>query len=258
MLTKDLIDFGLSEKEAKVYIALLELEISPVNEIAKKAEINRSTVYVTLNSLIGRGLVSITENKNVQQYSAVSPEAILREAEARAQKYEIIRSNIEKIIPEMKALHKDTKQKPMVKVFEGKESMITSLAETLSSKEKLVRICSSAKMLFEIIPEFLPIYAEKRVALGVEIKAIFPLTKETKDLVLILPKLYSAVYIPENKYAIPADIAIWDNKIGYSIIQDKKITTIIIESLEIAEIMKSIFDMAYNEGVEIGEKVVYK
>ncbi len=71
MLIKDLIEFGLSEKEAKIYIALLELEIATVNEIAKKAGVNRSSTYVTLDGLISKGFVSISDDKNIRHYCAV-------------------------------------------------------------------------------------------------------------------------------------------------------------------------------------------
>jgi hypothetical protein len=197
--------------------------------------------------------VSISDS-NIRQYSAISPEAILRSAEINAVKYERIRSNIEKIIPEMKALHKDTKQRPLVKIFEGKEGLISALAETLTAKDKTVRVCTSAKMLFEVIPEFLPLWIRKRVESNVFIKMILPLTKATREIVQIEPKLYDAVYIPEEKYSIPADIAIWDNKIAYGVVQGSKITTIMIESEEVTGIMRGIYDMAFAEGERIGKK----
>lgn len=37
LLVKQLIEFGLSEKEARVYLALLELEIAAVSETTKTA-----------------------------------------------------------------------------------------------------------------------------------------------------------------------------------------------------------------------------
>ena len=48
---KTLISVGFSEKEAAVYLALLELEVAGVTEIAKKSNIKRSSTYVVLESL---------------------------------------------------------------------------------------------------------------------------------------------------------------------------------------------------------------
>ena len=37
-------ELGLSEKEAKVYLALLQFDRSTINELAKKTGVNRTTV----------------------------------------------------------------------------------------------------------------------------------------------------------------------------------------------------------------------
>ena len=59
-ITKEkLQELGLSEKEARVYLALFELGPSVVSGLAKKAGINRSTTYVILETLAKRGLVSV-------------------------------------------------------------------------------------------------------------------------------------------------------------------------------------------------------
>jgi sugar-specific transcriptional regulator TrmB len=51
MLTNTLQHLGYSEKEAKVYLALLELGTSPASTIARFIGENRVTVYSTLKIL---------------------------------------------------------------------------------------------------------------------------------------------------------------------------------------------------------------
>ena len=58
MTKEKLQKLGLSDKEASVYLAMLELGPSVVSDIAKKANINRSTVYVVLEFLKKRGIPS--------------------------------------------------------------------------------------------------------------------------------------------------------------------------------------------------------
>jgi len=62
MLLKDLTSLGLSDKEAKTYLTLLELEVASVAEITKASGLNRSSTYVTLEMLKKRGLVNINHN----------------------------------------------------------------------------------------------------------------------------------------------------------------------------------------------------
>ncbi len=247
MLTKDLVEFGLSEKESCVYLALLELETASANEISKKTAINRSTSYVVIDSLIKKGFVTISNDKNVRQYNAVSPESILRSAEDMAIKYENIKNKIEKIVPEMLALHKDTKQKPVVKVYEGKQGLVNAFENTLKSREKFMRVYSSPSNLNSIIPNYLIEYVQKRFKLGIKMQGIHPDNEVHRNIMNMGPKKFDKyVLVPTEKYKFPADLAIYDDTIGY-MTSDHGGLAVMIESKEVADVMKNIFDLALEE-----------
>ena len=61
LIAKQLINFGFSEKEAKIYLALLELEAATVFETAKLSGVNRSSAYVVLEALKKKGFVGISD-----------------------------------------------------------------------------------------------------------------------------------------------------------------------------------------------------
>ena len=75
-LAYELQKIGLSHKEAKVYLANLELGQSSVQNIAKKASVNRATTYVILNSLIEKGLCSTFMQNKKTFYAASDPEQL--------------------------------------------------------------------------------------------------------------------------------------------------------------------------------------
>ena len=54
-MLKELQDMGLSEKEAKIYLASLEIGRATADQLAKQAKIVRSTTYVQLESLMKKG-----------------------------------------------------------------------------------------------------------------------------------------------------------------------------------------------------------
>ncbi len=249
LLIKQLMEFGLSEKEAEAYLTLLELEIASVSELAKSANINRSSMYVVLSSLQKKGLVSVSEDKKVQKYIAISPEILLREAESNAKKTEEIKNRISIIIPELKALHKDTKQKPKIKVFEGKQGIINAFEDTLNNKEKIMRVSSSVKNISEFLPGYFPMYVKRRIELGIKMYGIHPHDKMARQIIkdiLRFDKFDEPLFISPKKYKFPADMAIYDNKIAYMSLE-KNGLAITIESKEIADVMKSVFDLAYEE-----------
>jgi len=254
-LTKKLIDFGLSEKEAKVYLATLELEVASVNEISKQSGINRSSTYVVLEALKKRGLIGISDDKNIRKYIAASPDTLLHSAQSAAKKQEDIRSEIEGIVPELRALYKDVKHKPIVKIYQGKEGLISSFEDTLHCKEKLMRVSSSPGDLEKILPGYLLEYVKRRLQLGIKMYGIHPDDDLHRWYIKNSPESSDKyVLISREKYKFSADIAIYDDKVGLMSAQNGGIS-IGIQSKVIAEVMKSIFDLAYKEAARSGTEI---
>lgn len=212
-LIKNLMDFGLGEKEAEVYLALLELELGSVGEIAKATNINRSSIYVVLEALKKKGLVSMSDDKKVQRYVAISPEALFQEAKDQAKRAEDIRIKISEIIPKLKALNKGVKPKPKVRVFEGDQGIQAALEDSLDCKEKIIRM-----------------YTDR------QLKKLDP------------KKVDKFLIIPKNGNVSSVKVLICDNKISY-ILPNQNGSAIIVENKEVADTMKSVFDLAY-EGIK--------
>src|SRR3989338_4220338 len=82
---------GLNEREAKVYLAALELGPSPVQKIAQRADIPRATAYLVLDDLRQKGFVSTYDEGKKTFFVAESPERLLvflkeREVEVKTQR----------------------------------------------------------------------------------------------------------------------------------------------------------------------------
>lgn len=58
MLEKYLQEIGLSEKEAQIYLALLQVDNDSIQGLSNRTKINRTTLYPVLESLSKKGLVS--------------------------------------------------------------------------------------------------------------------------------------------------------------------------------------------------------
>ena len=81
MLERDLQEIGLNEKEAKVYLAALELGQSVVQDIAKKAGVNRATTYFVIEGLMKMGLMSSFHKGKKQYFVAADPDRLIRVVE---------------------------------------------------------------------------------------------------------------------------------------------------------------------------------
>ncbi len=252
---KQLVNFGLSEKEARIYLSLLELEVSTVFEIAKHAEINRSSTYVVLEALIKKGFVSISNEKKVQRYIAVSPDTLLHSARIAAKRQDEVTLGVESIIPELKALHKATKTRPIVKIFEGENAakeVYFDLFSTNNTKE--LRTFANPFLIFERVPDFQN-QDKERGKRGIKMFAINPASKEVIELYKrVKPSQPAeALMIPEEKFNFSSDIGIYGNKVAF--VSSKENFGIIIENKEIAEILKNSFDLAWEEAKRLSKQI---
>lgn len=140
-----LIQFGLNDKEASVYLALLELGTATVHPIATKAGIKRPTTYLILDELQKKGLVSMVPRVKKVLYTAESPEKLLNDMH---KKQELIK----RFMPNMMALYNAKLDKPQVLLFEGKDAVRETYDKILNAKE--VAWFSTIKDVLSVYPEF--------------------------------------------------------------------------------------------------------
>lgn len=72
-IKENLIKFGLSEQESKVYYSALKFVNASVYVISKQSGINRTACYPVLEKLIKLGLVSKAKKKGKTIYRSASP-----------------------------------------------------------------------------------------------------------------------------------------------------------------------------------------
>lgn len=261
MLTKNLIDFGLSEKEAKVYIAALELETATANEIAKKSGVNRSSTYVVIESLKKQGLISATEGEIVKQYSATPPGVLLNLAKKRAEKQESLKNMIEAMVPNLEALHKDTRHRPKVFVYEGEQRIKEAYFEELSSlkvSKDIYRTYEDPGEMDKYLPGYIEKDSTERKRKKIRLHGINPNTKEIRGLMEKYKSMQTQdenLLIPVNRFRFPKkpiDFAVYGDEVTFSSLSQS--FAIVIKHQEIADTLKNIFDLAWSEAKRLDQK----
>ena len=105
-------DLGFSEREIKVYLALLELGATTVGPIAAKTRLQHSKVYQTLEKLIDRGLVSFIIKSKTKYFQAQNPKQILNILKEKEKRFS-------EILPKLKQKQENSKEKQIATVYEG-------------------------------------------------------------------------------------------------------------------------------------------
>lgn len=243
-------NFGFSEKEAHVYIGLLEIGKGTVTQISRKAGINRTTGYDILNSLAQKGVVSISGKEPKQEYAAESPTAITNYLKKQIEHISEHIKKSEEIIPDLTLLHA-LKNRPKIRFYEGKNGLEHVYEDTLTSSET-IRAYASVEDVHATLPNYFPEYYKRRAKKNISIRAIFPRTKEAIELQKNdQDEKRETVFVSPDTYNFSPEINIYDNKVMIASWREK--LGIIIESEEIAGAMKKIYELAWIGAKELSK-----
>ena len=232
-------------------MALLELGKGTVSEITRKANLNRTTGYDVLDGLVAKGLASVSGKEPKQEYIAESPDKIeaLLKREVNATEEHL--KEIKNILPELKSLH-NVAGRPKVRFYEGKQGLIEVYEDTLTSHETILAYATVDDM-HRALPNYFPEYYKRRAEKGVAIRAIIPATeigkeRASKD----KEEMRETALIPPDKYYFSPEINIYDDKVMIASWREK--LGIIIESAEIADAMKKIYELAWAEAKRLDKE----
>lgn len=246
---------GLSQKEAQIYVATLELgEASPVSTIAKKAEVNRTTAYDVLETLVAKGLVITSTHKKYQFYRAQPPEKLTTYLKEQSDKFARLADETEEIMPELNAHYRALTGRPRVYFYEGEEGLVRVYEETLTSSEEILAYASD-QVNQEAISWYFPKYYKRRAAKKIPIRALFPDTpKDRERHSLDKDELRQSRLLPKDIMDFTPEVNFFDNKIMIADWKEK--LGIIIESEEIAKVFKQSFELAWEAAGKYHKKLM--
>lgn len=237
---------GLSENEARIYMAMLELGPSVVVEIARKAQINRPTTYVQIESLKKKGLVS-TQTKGKKQFFIVeSPDKLELLIDNEIKAVEDKKNELNNFLPELLNLFNTSGQRPHVKFFEGKDGVLALQKEFLKTDDSPIYGITSIDNVFEIFPEFENTYIKKRVHKKIPSKTIYtskkgPILKESDE-----SSMRESKYVEPGKLPLGIDITIFKDKVAIIALKGK-VSGTLIEHREVADSFRAIFELVWSK-----------
>lgn len=234
-LEEQLQTLGLNEKEAKIYLASLELGLTSVQNIAKKAQIKRSTVYELMENLLKQNLITIVPKGKKRYFLAAEP-THLTQVIAHKQK------TLNQILPELEALSKVSPIKPKIRFYEGEEGIKSVYADTIKEGKDLLAFVSVATAYESPLINYLnEQYIKQRTAKKIMAKVIAP----DSSLALSYKKRDKVEYrqtklIAEKDYPFSIEINIYGNKVAFMSFKSNELMGVILESKEIAKTMSLI------------------
>jgi len=229
---------GLNQKEAKVYLATLELGEASIQEIAKKSGVKRTSIYNLIDDLIKREIIHVVIKKKKKKFVATEPTALKEMITQR-------KKALEEVLPDLKMLSGVTKKKPRVRFYEGLEGIKAVYNDNLIDK-KSIKAFTGVTRGYEVLGSYGNEYIAKRVTTKIDIRVIAPDDTggkmfKRKDRI----SRRTTRLIPKKKFPFEIEINIYGNKASFISYNKQRLMGVIIESPEIAKTMSSIFDFAW-------------
>ena len=264
MLTDILSELGLNPSEINVFMVLQERGSLPASKVAKFAGVNRTTAYMILQKLMGRGLIRQDLDSKVAKFSAGRPETLLYYVEEKRKKLDDLKSTIERILPELESLNPAT-HLPKIQLFEGLEGTINcyyKLLDIAKNYDKKIMRSYVMPANLERTPELYSFihkkYIKKRVQMGVMVKNI---TTATEDGIKLFradkESLRETRLVPLEVFAFNAsEINIMGDYFHFLSYGKKRMISVIIHDEEFAATQRAVWDIAWEKAGEEHEKIL--
>lgn len=251
MLQERLQEIGFSQSEAKIYTELLKIGPQAVSVIAKRLSMNRTTAYSILNSLEKKGVVSSYINKNVKFFSANDPNCFVAYLDRKCQIFKYHRSQFLNMVPQFREIvEKYDFKKPIISYFEGKEGVKHVIYDSITVQNELRSYVSINKDVESELKDFLIEYKNIRINKKIPLKAIVPdainireffnnnYNDNMTEILYVSPRILNGLF--------EGEMNIYDDKVCIINLSKGDEYGVVIQSKEIANMHKIIFDVAWN------------
>jgi sugar-specific transcriptional regulator TrmB len=251
-LEQELVKVGLTEKEAKVYLAALELGPSTAQSIAAKATVNRPTTYVMIESLIKRGLMSSFEKGKKRFFVATEPTNLSRLLDAELVALSAKRLHIERTLPSLISLSLSA-ETPKVELYEGKVGLLNvhhdliNIAKRTGSIDNIAAIDNSRLVTSE--EEMQPLWDEI-VKNNIRVRTIYSKTGPPQEYPQSKSLNWQARRLPIDKFNFTGELSIYGDRVAALAFRKHEIA-VVIQSQDIADTMRALFELAWTAADQI-------
>ncbi|MFZ2886186.1 MAG: helix-turn-helix domain-containing protein [Minisyncoccia bacterium] len=123
---------GFTDKQARVYLSLLELGESSAYPIARKSGLKTPTTYVILKELLELGVVHAVPRAKKKLFRPLDPKQLFAKAESRF-------VDAKAALPSILALVSSPSLAPVTRSFSGKTQLLNAYFDTLTKPDKMLR-----------------------------------------------------------------------------------------------------------------------
>lgn len=242
-LLKVLKQVNFTEKEARIYLALLELGQSDVTNIAKKSGLKRSIIYVLIEGLMEENYVTQLPNRKINTYQAIDPGIILTHVKNMAR-------NLAEMIPFLQSLQNKSPSRPRIHFIDTKEGIL-KIYDDINNYDNQFFISSYSK-IEEHFPGVMKKWVEdyKKSSLKYKGRHLIPENPKDSPFVKDFLSIGQKVRVIPGIKEIKMDFALYGNKLAITSLGDKPYI-VIMESQDLVDSLMPVMEIVWKTGKQI-------
>lgn len=239
-LQKMLVRTGLSQHEAWVYLAMLELGPSTVLKISRQAGVKRTTVYPVIEALRMKGLVGVEERGLKQVFIAENPARLERIIDEQKNSFRMFS-------PELEALYTLHGNDSVIRYYHGVEAMRSVydelLTELKNGEDYFVYGDPERWDLFD--KKYFKTFIERRLEINIKAKLILVSSDTARSYKEHERNYHEEVKLLPEGTNLDANMIVTSRKIVTHPLMHP-VTTIVIETDALVRMQQDIFKILWN------------
>ncbi len=242
MNDKLLKQIGLTDSQAKTYLALIREGALTPPQLAHKTKEGRTAAYMALSKLEELGLAHVKEGTNPKTYEPASPSVLSQLLDKRKQELEAIDETYRQSLSAMLSYYFERRSEPGVRFFSGRDGLREIYKDHLQTGKKVHIVRTPAD---EEFGQVLYDYMEERSAKGIETELLAPALPAAVSWAKAHDEQLKrkVSWLPPKAYTAPVEISIYGDKASL-ISFGAEAVGVIIESPQIAEALRQVFALA--------------
>jgi len=252
-LVNQLKEMGFSQKEARIYLASLELGEAAIQDIASRAGVSRASTYLVIEALKARGLVCLLEEGKKKLYCATPPSALEDLIEKESHVIEKKKKRLGKIMPMLFALMNAESERPHIQYLEGPEGIRTMREMFLEMDGEVLQMVplEDAERI-EPIKEGRDAHLEKMATAGMTSRALLIGDPESMKSLPVFPGSTIRM-ISKEEFPVHGEITVRGNTVFLYAFKDS-LMAVVITNQQIADALRTLFELAWKGSKEYPEK----
>jgi predicted transcriptional regulator len=238
-IIKDLRSAGLKQNESEVYLYLLQNGLSTPPQIAKGTHIARTNCYNILNSLLEKDVVDEKLKGKKKVYIAREPKSIKLNLERKIE-------SLERLLPDLEALHVTQKNKPIFRFYDGWQEVKEIYEKSLEAKE--IFALGSTERLDALDHTFFEEYTKRCEKNNIHFQDLLTLdSQKSGEMIRTLRgERHEIKFLPKEYSENITDLLIWDDNLALISLEEPIFGTIITSS-PLSSTMKALLRLIWNK-----------